>query len=454
MGERLGFVNLRVRTAYSLLEGALPIPKLVELAQADGQPALACTDRNNLFGALEFSETLRAAGIQPIIGCSLAVRFDDTAPATPAKLSPSQDAPPRPHGFLALLAKDATGYANLMKLSSMAFLDSQEAAEPHVPISALAKHSEGLIALSGGLEGPLDICLTEGHGEMAARWCETLAAMFPDRFYIELQRYSLPGERDKEQALVTLAYDQGLPLVATSDAYFPTREDYEAHDALICIAEGSYLAVDERRKLTPHHHFRSRKEMMTLFSDLPEALENTIEIARRCAFRVPTRAPILPQFVEGAETDDPKAVLAREAEELRTQAHAGLDARLTATGPAEGYTEADYRKRLDYELDIITQMKFPGYFLIVSDFIKWAKAQGIPVGPGRGSGAGSLVAWSLTITDLDPIRFGLLFERFLNPERVSMPDFDIDFCQTRRDEVIRYVQEKYGADRVAQIITF
>ena len=241
-----------------------------------------------------------------------------------------------------------------------------------------------------------------------------------------------------------------MPLVATNEAYFPKRDTFEAHDALLCIAEGRYVAEDDRRRLSPDHWLKPQAEMAALFADLPEAVANTIEIAKRCSFRPRPRKPILPQFVQDA-TDAGEA----EAAELRVQAQAGLACRLAAIPEDQrAASEEDYNKRLEYELDIITRMKFPGYFLIVSDFIKWAKAQGIPVGPGRGSGAGSVVAWSLTITDLDPIRFGLLFERFLNPERVSMPDFDIDFCQDRRGEVIQYVRGKYGANRVAQIITY
>ncbi len=253
----------------------------------------------------------------------------------------------------------------------------------------------------------------------------------------------------REGALIELAYAKGIPLVATNEPFFATAQDYEAHDALICIAEGRLLAESDRRQLTPEHRFKSRAEMVALFADLPEALASTVEIAERCAYRPHTHLPILPRFSvgEGGGVVD-------EAAELRKRAEQGLARRLAGAGLAPGHSEQEYRERLDFELGVIAGMKYPGYFLIVADFIQWAKAQGIPVGPGRGSGAGSLVSYALTITDLDPIRFGLLFERFLNPERVSMPDFDIDFCQDRRDEVIRYVQERYGRDQVAQIITF
>ncbi len=474
------FIHLRVHSAYSLLEGALPIARLVELARADGMPALAITDTNNLFGALEFSEKLAAAGIQPIIGCSLAVDLEeaeDGGGAAQGKGAMATGGEARPakrggDGTLALLAKDEAGYANLVWLASEAWLGTEEGEPAHVTLTHLCDHAEGLIALTGGPEGPIDRALREGLDAVAAQRLERLAEIFPDRLYVELQRHGLAHEQAVEPTLLRLAYGCALPIVATNEAYFPAREDYEAHDALICIAEGRYVAEDDRRRLSPEHYFKSAAEMVRLFADLPEALESTVEIAQRCAFRPTTRAPILPQFVSADGTQDDsqsadasadtpagralegEALLAAEAQALKEMAEAGLEARLAAHGVAEGFTEADYRERLAHELAIIERMKYPGYFLIVADFIRWAKEAGVPVGPGRGSGAGSVVAWALTITDLDPIRFGLLFERFLNPERVSMPDFDIDFCQERRDEVIRYVQSKYGADRVAQIITF
>jgi DNA polymerase-3 subunit alpha len=441
-----GFIHLRVHSAYSLLEGALPIKKLAELATADAQPALAITDRNNLFGALEFSETLTGAGVQPIVGCTLSVQFGETGTARP-------DAAPRPDGAIALIAKDETGYKSLMKLSSAAYLDHCEDTEPFVTLADLEAHHEGLIALTGGPEGPVDAALREGDEVRAKRVLERLAAIYPGRLYVELQRHGLASERAVEPSLVELAYANDLPLVATNQCYFPAEEDFEAHDALICVAEGRYVVEEDRRRLTQQHRFKTRDEMMSLFSDLPEALENTVEIARRCAFRVRTHPPILPDFAsDGADT--PEARKAAEDDALREQAWAGLEARLAKQGYAPGHECTDYEARLKHELDVITSMNFSGYFLIVADFIQWAKQQSIPVGPGRGSGAGSAVAWALTITDLDPLRHGLLFERFLNPERVSMPDFDIDFCQDRRDEVIGYVQRKYGHDRVAQIITF
>ncbi len=431
------FIHLRTHTEYSLLEGALPVKKLAGLAEAAGMPAVAVTDTNNMFCALEFSEYAAKAGIQPIIGCQISLGAKTAVPEVGRRAEP-----PAP---LVLLAQNEAGYLNLMKLNSCAYLDAQGQL-PQVSLEDLERYGAGLICLSGGPDGPVGRLLRAGQRPAAEVLIARLAAIYPDRLYVELQRHpqedGLPqAEALSERGHIEMAYAMGLPLVATNDVYFPKASIYEAHDALICIAEGAYVDQNEpRRKLTPQHYFKSQQEMVTLFADLPEALENTIEIARRCAFRVSTRDPILPRFA-----DD-------EVEELRRQANAGLQERLRVI-PHAAPVET-YQARLDFELGIIEGMGFPGYFLIVADFIKWAKEQGIPVGPGRGSGAGSLVAYALTITDLDPLRYSLLFERFLNPERVSMPDFDIDFCMDRREEVIRYVQEKYGRDRVGQIITF
>jgi DNA polymerase III subunit alpha len=437
------FVHLHVHSSYSLLEGALTIARLAELAKADRQPALALTDTDNMFGALEFSDKLAGAGIQPIIGCALAVDFGDQESGPRAGGLP----PRRPR--LVLLAAREEGYRSLMRLNSRAFLDTPANEPPQIKLAWLAGEADGLIALTGGPGGPLDLAISAGQSSLAAARLAALMGLFGDRLYIELQRHGVAAERAAEAALVELAYAQGVPLVATNEPFFATRDDYEAQDALLAIAEGRMVAETDRRQLTAEHRFKTRAEMSALFADLPEALASTVEIAQRCAFRPQVQAPILPRFSigeGGAEVD--------EAAELRRQAQAGLERRLTQHGMAPGRSAEDYHERLAFELGVIASMKYPGYFLIVADFIQWAKAQGIPVGPGRGSGAGSLVAYALTITDLDPIRFGLLFERFLNPERVSMPDFDIDFCQDRRDEVIRYVQARYGRDRVAQIITF
>jgi DNA polymerase-3 subunit alpha len=437
-----GFVHLHVHSAYSLLKGSIKIAKLGELAKADRQPALALTDTDNMFGALEFSDKMAGYGIQPIIGCELAVDFADQDPNARNALA----APP---ARIVLLACRERGYRNLMRLNSRAFLETPVHQSPHIKFDWLQDDACDLIALTGGPDGPISAALSADHAELAATRCDRLASLFGDRLYVELQRHGLEKERRVEAGLIDLAYTKGLPLVATNEPYFATSDDYEAHDALLCIAGGHLIAETDRAHLTADHRFKTRAEMAVLFADVPEALGSTIEIAERCAFRPTTRKPILPRFTVGAGAADND-----EAAELRRQAEEGLSNRLKVHGLSLGTSQEDYRARLAFEIDVITRMDYAGYFLIVADFIKWAKAQGIPVGPGRGSGAGSLVAYALTITDLDPIRFGLLFERFLNPERVSMPDFDIDFCQDRRGEVIDYVQARYGRDQVAQIITF
>ena len=434
-----GFVHLHVHSSFSLREGALPIATLAKRAVADGMPALAITDTGNLFGALEFSEKLSKEGVQPIIGIQLAVDFGDAPPARADLRTPVAPS-------IVLLAQSEAGYRNLMKLGSQAWLDTIPGSDPHVTLAALQAAGEGLIALTGGPDGPLDIALRAGQLDLAEARCVILHALYGDRLYIELQRHGLESESAIEPALIELAYRHQLPLVATNEPYFAAASDHAAHDALLCISQGAVLDDDVRRRATPEHRFKTRAEMLALFADLPEATASTIEIAKRIGYRPLTSKPILPRFIDG---DD-----AGESALLRSQAEDGLAARLAAHPLAAGYSVEDYKARLAFELDVIEKMRFPGYFLIVADFIRYAKNQGIPVGPGRGSGAGSLVAYALTITDLDPIRFGLLFERFLNPERVSMPDFDIDFCQTRRDEVIDYVRQRYGEDRVAQIITF
>jgi DNA polymerase-3 subunit alpha len=449
------FIHLKTHSAYSLLEGALPIGKLAKLAEAHAMPAIALTDTNNLFGALEFSDKLSGAGIQPIAGATYEVDFGDGASSDASSLHRlGQNASAvRPAGPLAILAASEQGYANLIKLGSQAFLLPDPVEPTHIKLDALEAHREGLIVLTGGPLGPIGRALSDGQPALARERLERLHRIFNGNLYIELQRHGLRSEEEIEPQLIALAYEFGIPLVATNEVYFASPDDYEAHDALICIAEGRMVTEDNRRRLTKEHYFKSADEMATLFADLPEALESTIEIAQRCAYRALKRKPILPRFVPATQGMSDDEMLAAEAAELIRQAEEGLRERLRVNELAPGFTVEDYDKRLAYELDIIARMKFPGYFLIVADFIKWSKSNGVPVGPGRGSGAGSLVAWSLTITDLDPLRFGLLFERFLNPERVSMPDFDIDFCQERRDRTIRYVQEKYGKDRVAQIIT-
>jgi DNA polymerase-3 subunit alpha len=448
------FVHLKVHSAYSLLEGALPISKLAKLAVGYGFPALGLTDTNNLFGALEFSEKLWDAGVQPIVGCSVDVDFGDQHDAQSAMLRAGSNLPrAQSAGRIALLAMNADGYANLMRLSKCLYFGPAADEASHLKLEDLEENSAGLIVLTGGPDGPVDRALKNGQEDQALERLKFLEKTFGNRLYVELQRHGLPDERRVEPQLIELAYRRRLPLVATNECYFASPSDYEAHDALLCIAEGRYVVEDGRRRASPEHYLKSASDMAALFADIPEAISNTIEIAQRCAFRPEGRKPILPRFVASDDSLSELENFRLEAAELRAQAKEGLVKRLAERGLAAGFCEDDYHKRLSYEVDVITQMKFPGYFLIVADFIKWSKSNGVPVGPGRGSGAGSLVAYALTITDLDPLQFGLLFERFLNPERVSMPDFDIDFCQEKRDRVIDYVQQKYGADRVAQIIT-
>ena len=442
-----GFIHLRVHTAYSLSEGAIKLPKLVELCREHDMPAVAVTDTNNLFGALEFSLAASRVGIQPIIGTQIDIAREGEA----ARKFNGKGEVTR-HDRLVLLVQNETGYENVMEIESEAFLTTEHG-DTHTTLEKLAERADGLLCLAGGPDGPLGRLIADGQGPAAEAICKRLSDMFPGRFYIEIQRHGTAVERQTEAGLLKLAYDHNIPLVATNDAYFATADMYEAHDALLCIAGGTYVAERERRRLTEHHYFKSAAEMRQLFADLPEAVDNTVVIARRCAYMPSERAPILPPFeIDGASNEE---------EALRLMAREGLEARLEnqvytddMDAEAREETARPYRERLDFELNVIIEMGFPGYFLIVADFIQWSKDHDIPVGPGRGSGAGSVVAWALTITDLDPMKLGLLFERFLNPERVSMPDFDIDFCQDRRDEVIRYVQDKYGEDKVAQIITF
>ncbi len=438
--QDIGFVHLHVHSSYSLLEGALKIAQLAKLAAADKQPALALTDTNNLFGALEFSEKLAGSGIQPIAGVQLSVCFEEPDPVARIVPQPAN---------VVLLAQTEEGYRNLMRLVSHAYFGVPLGDSPRVAAPNLARHCEGLIALTGGFTGPLDSALREGRPELAQARLDVLKHAFGHQLYVEIQRHNLDTERMVEGELLAFADRNGLPIVAANEPFFSSAGDYEAHDALLAIAEGRIVSDDNRRRVSPEHHFKTRQQMMELFADLPDALQSSVEIAMRCSTRVRTRKPILPNFGTG-----PDAASLDEGEELQRQAEEGLAKRLAAHGPAPGLTEQDYRDRLAFEVGIIRKMKFPGYFLIVSDFIKWAKDHDIPVGPGRGSGAGSLVAYALTITDLDPLRFTLLFERFLNPERVSMPDFDIDFCVEGRERVIEYVQQRYGEEQVAQIITF
>ncbi|WP_370309043.1 DNA polymerase III subunit alpha [Sphingobium abikonense] len=428
------FVPLRVFSSFTMLEGAIDPKKIAKQARALGFPAAAITDRNGLYGSMAFSDACKGEGVQPIIGAMLGV----LRPGRPANAA-------QVHDWIALYAQDARGYDNICALVSMAHLDRPVEEVPHVTLDALEGRTDGVIALTAGGEGALARLFAEDQPDAALAYAERLEALFPDRLYVEICRRLDPVEGKAEGALLDLAYGRGLPLVATNPTCFTEPHFHEAHDVMLCIADSAYVDTADRRRSSPDAWMKPAAEMRRLFDDLPEALANTLVVAQRCAVAAPKRKPILPSLAGDIEG---------EAAMLRDQAAAGLEARLEKAGILGEEMRRPYYERLQFETDIIIQMGFPGYFLIVADFIKWAKDQDIPVGPGRGSGAGSLVAWALTITDLDPLQLGLLFERFLNPERVSMPDFDIDFCETRRGEVIRYVQQKYGADHVAQIITF
>ena len=429
------YIHLRVHTEYSLLEGATRLKKLPELCKANDMPAIALTETNNLFSALEFSVLFKDNGLQPIIGCQIDFKFTDMVSGRRA----GTNAP------IVLLAQDELGYKNLLKLSSEMYVQNDDE-KVEISIEKLERHADGLICLTGGSRGPLGQLILAAQDKAASDLLLKFQNIFSDRLYLELQRHpqgaGLPKEEnDTEPFFIEMAYDLSIPLIATNDVYFDNIEMYEAHDALLCIADGAYVDQQEpRRTVTNQHYFKTQEEMAALFADLPEALESTVEVAQRCAFMATCRDPILPLFASD------------EITELNRQAKDGLKNRLAIISHAAPVSE--YEERLDFELKIIEQMGFPGYFLIVADFIKWAKEKDIPVGPGRGSGAGSLVAYALTITDLDPLRYNLLFERFLNPDRISIPDFDIDFCMDRREEVIQYVQQKYGHDKVGQIITF
>jgi DNA-directed DNA polymerase III (polc) len=426
-----GFVHLRVKSAYSLIEGAIRPKELAKLCVENAMPAVAVTDVNQVFGVFDWTDTVAKAGVQPIVGVMLAV--DLVGGSTLG----SRPKPP----YLPIYVQSPAGYQSLCKLLSSCYLDVPAGDWPHVTAKTLAAYNEGIIAITGGPGGPLNKLVETGQMDAAAELLDTLSAIYPNRLYVELQRHDMPEERAAEGGLIDLAYDKKLPLVATNDCHFGKADMYEAHDALLCIGDGTYVSVEDRRKVTPEHRFKSAGEMAAKFADLPEAIANTIEIAQRCAAKPIKRHPLLPLFepVSGLSAED----------ELVAQAKSGLERRLAKNGL---YADRKaYDDRLAYELDIIIKMKFPGYFLIVSDFMKWTRGQRIPVGV-RGSGAASLVAWSLDITNLDPLRFGLFFERFLNPERISMPDFDIDFCQERREEVVHYVRDKYGHDKVGHIL--
>ena len=434
-----GFVPLRIFSSYTMLDGAIEPKAIAQQAKALGFPAAALTDRNGLYAAMAFSDAAKKDGVQPIIGAMLGV----ARPGMPEGVDAPLD-------WIALYAQHRAGYDHLCALVSMAHLDRPIEQPAHVSFAALEGRTDGLIALTAGGEGGLARLFAEGQPVQAGDYADRLQALFGDRLYVEIARRGDATETAAEAALIELAYARDLPLVATNPCCFAESAFRDAHDIMLCIASSSYVESEDRPRSCPEAWLKDAESMRRLFADLPEAFENTLVVAQRCAVMAPSRKPILPTLAGD---------LAGEAEMLRDDARAGLERRLAKIAALAGDPRPDdwqtpYRDRLEFELDVIIQMGFPGYFLIVADFIKWAKDHDIPVGPGRGSGAGSVVSWSLTITDLDPLKLGLLFERFLNPERVSMPDFDIDFCETRRVEVIRYVQEKYGRDQVAQIITF
>jgi DNA polymerase-3 subunit alpha len=432
------FVHLHVHSAYSLAEGAIKADKLPGMARKAGMPALALTDTAVMFGALEFSQYATKEGVQPIIGCQLwLARAKEPERPEAARL------PPDP---VVALAMTKPGLENIQRLSSLGWLGEDPSGKPAINLDQLRAHAEGVFLLTGGTLGPLGRLLAEGRRPQAEGLLAALRDAYGDNLAVELTRHGTERDRAVEPGLLAIADAAAVPIVAANDVYFAASAAHEAHDALLCIAEGRTLAEPDRRRVTPEHWFKPPSVMRELFKDLPEACDNTLAIARRCAVMAETKKPELPisRKVQEGMT---------EAQIVQDMARQGLEKRLDVQGTPEEQRPA-YRERLEFELGIIERMGFSGYFLIVADFIQWAKAHDIPVGPGRGSGAGSVAAWALTITDLDPMRFGLLFERFLNPERVSMPDFDIDFCQDRREEVINYVRNEYGPDRVGQIITF
>jgi len=441
------FVHLRVHSAYSLSEGAMQVKELMHKCKADGIAAIAITDTANMFGGKAFSTYAKEDGIKPILGCQFYLRNPDAD--NPLKSKGRVIEPDK----IILLVMNDIGYANIMKLMKKAYLDGPNMEKPQIRLSDFSEYNEGLIALTGGVEGALGRLLLTNQKQDAENTLLELKKYFGDRLYMEISRIGLETEKNTENDFIELAYKHNIPLVATNEAFFFDTDMYEAHDILMCIAAGEYVANENRPKKSPNNRLKSEQEMLELFKDIPEATQNTVQIAKRCNYLSKKVAPLLPIF----ECPDGKT----QDEYITEQARKGLAERMKLHVYSDGMSEeqkADFDKhyydRLEYELSVIKKMGFSGYFLIVSDFIQWSKNNGVPVGPGRGSGAGSIVAWSLKITDLDPIKLDLLFERFLNPERVNMPDFDVDFCQENRFKTIDYVQRKYGFDHVAQIITY
>ncbi|NKJ41799.1 DNA polymerase III subunit alpha [Novosphingobium sp. SG720] len=465
------FVPLRVFSSYTMLDGAIDPKAIAKTAEKRGFPAIAITDRNGLYGSAAFAKACKDGGVQPVIGTMLAVARPERGGASAPGFGPQAPT----IDWLALYAQDAQGYDNLCHLVSRAHLDRPLEHAPHVLLSDLEGHTDSLICLTAAGEGALVRLLAGGQQTAADSYLEKLKTLFPGSLYLEVVRRNEAAEEAAEEALIAMAYAHDLPLVATNPACFADAGFYDAHDAMLCIASSTHVDSPDRPRSSKHWWIKPVEAMQELFADLPEALANTLVVAQRTACIPPKRKPILPSLAGDQKgealacaRDSRLGLVARMRPYYPESCHGEL-AQVLCLEPEETPQAADhpelvaagawdevleYRQRLEFEIAIINRMGFGGYFLIVADFIKWAKDHDIPVGPGRGSGAGSLVAWALTITDLDPIKLGLLFERFLNPERVSMPDFDIDFCETRRGEVIRYVQAKYGADHVAQIITF
>ncbi len=454
------FISLRNHTTFSLCKGAIKIQELIDAAIADKMPALGICDCGNLFAALEFSTYCKKAGIQPILSAEMLVDFGEKDLRNASNLDIENSLAKMP-----LIAATEEGYKNLMYLVSYSFLNRENGLSPHIKFALLKEKSKGLIALSGAVEGIVGKMLHDGQEKKLDSIIVELQKTFsPQNFYIEITRHGTEAEKKLEEKFIATAFKHNAPLVATNDVYFISEEMHEAQDILNCIGEGRFFIETDRKKNSPQQYFKTQKAMEALFADVPEALENTVNIAKKCSVMAFERPPTLPKFSNEKDFDEKEALKNEAYQGLRMRlAHKFEMEKIMAENAGENLEISkknqetitqEYFVRLDYELSVISKMNFSGYFLIVSDFIIWSKKNDIPVGPGRGSGAGSVVAWSLQITDLDPIRFGLLFERFLNPDRVSMPDFDIDFCQSRRDEVIKYVQQKYGKDFVAQIITF
>jgi DNA polymerase-3 subunit alpha len=446
------FAHLRLHTEFSVVDGTLRIDDAVAAAAADGQPAMAITDLSNMFGAIKFYKAARGSGVKPVLGTEVFVQGlgGPEAPLPGQAVPPSAQALPR----VLLLVQDRQGYLNLSELLARGWTRNVHREQAVITWEWLQELNGGLIMLSGAAQGPVGQALLAGDERRAADVALQAASVFTHRFYLELQRAGHPDDERLVQATVPLAARLGLPVVATHPAQFLAPDDYEAHEARVCIAEGEILANTRRvRRFTREQYLKNSAQMEALFADVPSAITNTVEIARRCNLTLVLGKPQLPNFpippVDG--------VVMSVEDYFRHVSHEGLKGRLIHLFPNEAEREKErprYVERLEFELNTILKMGFPGYFLIVSDFIQWAKENGCPVGPGRGSGAGSLVAYALLITDLDPLKYNLLFERFLNPERVSMPDFDIDFCQSNRDRVIDYVKAKYGKDAVSQIATF